>query len=194
MLVAKDRDASDGVHVFGVQEVNQLRQVGNIVALSGGQRVVEGYIDYAVAVLDIEHNRVAANFAPMADDAFAVIAARHDSRQINGAHLEISCNRDRFLYNGRFENSGDDDLLSGFQEHSWVVGVGGADRLGEFRVSKVFGSPQILAGDGRDAVAALSLVNVGAGGRNQRRGYGLLSGIRFHLDQLCGVRILNRSG
>ena len=36
VLIAEDGDARDGVHVFGMQEVNELGQVGNIVALSAG--------------------------------------------------------------------------------------------------------------------------------------------------------------
>src|SRR5580658_103551 len=102
MLVAEHGDASDGVHVLGMQEVNELGQVGNIVALSGGQRMVKGDVDDAVAILDIEHDRVAANFAPVLDDAHSMIAAGHDAGQVNGADFEISCNWDSLLYNGRF--------------------------------------------------------------------------------------------
>src|ERR1035441_7838011 len=118
MLIAEDGDASDGVHVFGMEEVNELGQVGNIVALPAGQRVVEGDVDDAVAILDVEDDRVAADFAPMADDAQSMIAARHHPGQVNGADFEISCNWDRFLYNYGFENSGDDDLLSGLDRKS----------------------------------------------------------------------------
>src|SRR6202140_4501362 len=98
MLIAEDGDASDGVHVFGMQEANELRQVGNIVALSGGQRVVEGDVDDAVAILYVEDDRVAADFAPMADNAHSMIAARHHPCQINRADFEIPCNWDRLLY------------------------------------------------------------------------------------------------
>src|ERR1035437_1182900 len=132
MLIAEDGDASNGVHVFGMQEVDELGQVGNIVALSAGQRVVEGDVDDAVAILDVEDDRVAADFAPVADDAQPMIAARHHPGQVNGADFEISCNWDRFLYNWRFENSGDDDLLSGFEEDPLTVVVGCADGFGQF--------------------------------------------------------------
>ena len=53
----------------GMQEVNELRQVRNIVALSGGQRMIEGDINDAVAIFDVEYHRIAANLAPVADDA-----------------------------------------------------------------------------------------------------------------------------
>ncbi len=133
MLIAEDGDASDRVHVFGMQEMNELRQVGNVMTLSAGERVVEGDVDDAVAILDVEDDRVAADLAPVADDAHSMIAARHHSGQVNRAHFKISCHRHRFLYNGRFQNSGDDDLLSGFEEDSLAVVVGGADGFGQFR-------------------------------------------------------------
>src|ERR1700693_5766269 len=36
MLIAENGDASDGMHVFGMQKANELGQVRNIMALSGG--------------------------------------------------------------------------------------------------------------------------------------------------------------
>ncbi len=62
-----------------------------------------------------------------------MIAARHDPGQVNGADFEISCNWHRFLYNSGFENSGDNDLLSGFEEDSLAVVIGVADGFGQFR-------------------------------------------------------------
>ncbi len=56
VLVAEDRDPGDRMHVLGVQKADELRQIGNIVALSGSQRMIEGDIDDAVAILDIEHH------------------------------------------------------------------------------------------------------------------------------------------
>ena len=80
MLVSKDGDARDGVHVLGMQKVYELRQVRNIVALARGQGMVERDIDDAVAILDVEHDRVAPDFAPMSDNAHPMVAARHHSR------------------------------------------------------------------------------------------------------------------
>src|SRR6266436_1567030 len=178
-----------------MQKANELGQVGNIVALSGGEGVVEGDVDDAVAILNIEYDRVAADLAPVADDAHPMIAARHHSSQVNGADFEISCNWDRFLYNCGFENSGDDDLLSGLEEDPLPVVVSFADGCGEFRRGEVFCSPQIFAGDRREAVSALGEVKLGAGGRdNGRWGLGLLGGIGFRLDQLHAVRILYSGG
>src|SRR5260370_5391584 len=174
-----------------MQEANELGQVGNIVALSGSEGVVEGDVDDAVAILNIEYDRVAASFAPRAEDAHPMIAARHHSSQVNGADFEISCNWDRFLYNCGFENSGDDDLLSGFEEVPLPVVVGFADGCGEFQRGEVFCSPQIFACNRREAVSALGHVKIGAGGcDNGRWGLGLFGGVGFHRDQVHAVRIL----
>src|SRR5271154_5472878 len=102
MLVTKDRYPRDCVHVFRMEEVHKLREVRDIVALSGSEGVVESDVNDAVAVFDVEYNRVAANFTPVTDDADAMITARHHAGQINGANFEISCNRHRFLYNCGF--------------------------------------------------------------------------------------------
>ena len=125
--------------------------------------MVEGDVDDAIAILDIEDDGVAADLAPVADDALAVLAAGHDSGEINGADFESACNWDRFLYNWRFENSGDDDLLPGFQEDPLTVVIGIADGFGQFGRGEVLSALQIFAGDGGDAVSALGDVNVGAG-------------------------------
>ncbi len=54
VFVAEDGDPSNRMHVLRVQKADELRQIGNIVALSGSQRMIEGNIDDAVAILDIE--------------------------------------------------------------------------------------------------------------------------------------------
>ena len=95
--------------------------------------MVEGDVDDAVAILDVKDDRVAANFAPMADYAHAMVAARHDPGQINGADFEIPCNWDSLLYNRPFENSGDDDLLSGFEEDTLAIVISFADGSSQFR-------------------------------------------------------------
>ena len=194
VLIAEEGDAGDGVHVFGMQEVNKLRQIGNIVALSGGEGVVEGDVDDAVAIFDIEDDGVATDFLPMADDAQSVIAAGHDSGEINRAYFKISCNWHRFLYNGGFENSGDNDLLSGFEESSLEILIGVTDGLGEFGRGEEFCALQIFAGDGGDAVSALGEVNAGSRRRDdgdERRGSSFFGGSGIHLKQLLGMGILH---
>ena len=94
--------------------------------------MVEGNVDDAVTILDVKDNCVAPDFTPVADDTLSVFAPGHDSGQINGAHFEISCNRHRFFYNRRFENSGDDDLFSGFKKNSLTIVIGCANRFRQF--------------------------------------------------------------
>src|SRR4030088_2463841 len=74
VLIAKDCDPGDGVHVLRMQETGELGQVVDVVFLSTGERVVKGNVDDAVAVFDIKYYRVAADFAPMTDDPQAAVA------------------------------------------------------------------------------------------------------------------------
>src|SRR6266567_291007 len=92
------------------------------------QRVVEGDGDAAVGVFDIEDDRVAADFAPVADDAESVIAGGHDAGQVDGADFEVFGDGNGLLGDGRGEDSGDDDILVGFEDVGGVgFLVGGAD-------------------------------------------------------------------
>ncbi len=68
-LVAEDGDAGDGVHVLRAQEVDELRHVVNVDLMFAQQRVLKRNVYAAVAVLNVKHYRVAADFAPVADDA-----------------------------------------------------------------------------------------------------------------------------
>ena len=94
-LVAEDRDARDGMHILLVQEVDQLGNIVDVNLVLSEERVVEMDIDATIGILDIEDDGIAANFAPMADDSKSMIAGRHDSGQVDGAHLEILGNGDR---------------------------------------------------------------------------------------------------
>ena len=95
--------------------------------------MVKGNAQASVAILDVKNDRVAANFTPMADYAHSMVAARHDPGQINSADFEIPCNWDSLLYNRPFENSGDDDLLSGFKEDTLAVVISFTDVSRQFR-------------------------------------------------------------
>src|SRR5258708_21338113 len=103
--------------------------------------MVEGDVDNTVAILDVKDHGVAADFTPMADNAHSMIAARHYPGQINGANFEISCNWDGLLYNRRFENSGDDDLLPGFDEHTLAVFIRFRVGFSPFHCSEGFTRP-----------------------------------------------------
>ena len=67
-LVAEDGDAGDGVHVLLVQEMHELRHVVDVNLVLAEQRMLEGNVDAAVGVLDIEDDGIAADFAPVLDD------------------------------------------------------------------------------------------------------------------------------
>ena len=41
--------------------------------------MIEGNVDDAIAVLDIEYHGVAANFTPATNDPYTMIAASHDA-------------------------------------------------------------------------------------------------------------------
>src|SRR5712675_3594327 len=96
------------------------------------QRVIEGDGDAAVGVFDVEDDGVAADFAPVLDDAESVIAGGHDAGQVDGADFEVFGNGNGLLGDRRGEDSGDDDILVGFED---VGGVGlmvrGADGGGQ---------------------------------------------------------------
>src|SRR5882757_3930597 len=94
-LIAEDSHTGNGVHVLGMQEMNELRQIVESAAMASQQRMVERDSHAAVAVLDIENHGVAADFAPMLDDPNSVIASGHDSSEIDGPDLKVPLDRNR---------------------------------------------------------------------------------------------------
>ena len=164
-LVAEDGDARDRVHVLRVQEMDELGQVVNVHRMLAQQRMLESNVHAAVGVFNVEDDRIAADFAPVADDAQSVIAGGHQTGQINGADFKIFGDRNRLLGDGRGENSGDGDLLPGLEKVGVGFSVRGADRLGQFGGSEKGGAAQILPSDGRDCFAALCRVDFSSGSR-----------------------------
>ncbi len=53
--------------------------------------------DAAIGVFDVEDYGVAADFPPMLNDADAVLAAGHESGEVDGADFEILGDRNRFF-------------------------------------------------------------------------------------------------
>ena len=98
-----------------VQEVHELGHVVNVDVVLAEQRVLEGNGHAAVGVFDVEDNSVAADFTPVLDDAESVVAGRHDAGQVDGADFKVFGDRNGLLGDRRGEDSGDDDLLVGFQ-------------------------------------------------------------------------------
>src|SRR5208283_2651944 len=162
-LVAENGNAGDGVHVFGVQEADELGQVVDVNLMLAQQRMLEGNIHAAVGVFDIEDHGVAADFAPVADNPEAVVAGRHDAGEIDGADLKIFWHRDCLLGDGRGKNSRDSNPLAGFQYVAGVTSIDFADSVGELRRSEVAGPVQVLASDRRDAFTAFRSVYLRSG-------------------------------
>src|SRR5271169_1105025 len=129
-LVAEDGDAGDGVHVLGMQEAHELRQIVNVDLVLAKQRMFEGNVYAAVGVFDVEDYGVAADFAPVADDAESVVAGRHDAGQVDGADFKIFGNGNGFLDDRGGKNSGDRDRLAVFQDIARAVAIYLADGFG----------------------------------------------------------------
>src|SRR5579862_29710 len=89
-LVTEHRDARDGVHVLGVQEVNELGQIMERSVVASQQRVFEGDGHAAITVFYVEHNGIAAYFPPMTDDLNSVVTRGHESGEINSSHFKIT--------------------------------------------------------------------------------------------------------
>src|SRR6267143_236788 len=181
-LVAEDGDAGNGVHVLLMDEVDELRDVVNVDLMLAEQRMLEGDGDAAVGVLDVEDDRVAPYFAPVADNAKSVIAGGHDAGQVDSTDFEVFGDRDGLLDDGRGENSGDDHVFVGFEDIGFIVvvrfPVDLADGFGELRGGQVRSLAQIPTRDGGDALATLRGVYLGAGGRRglQRGNVSVLDG------------------
>src|ERR1700737_3106151 len=96
-LVAEDCDAGDGMHVLRMQEVDQLRDIVDVDLMLAQQQVLEWNVYAAVAVLNVEHYRVAAYLPPVADDAESVVAGGHDAGQVDGADFKVFGDRNRLF-------------------------------------------------------------------------------------------------
>src|SRR5215472_6297241 len=95
------------------------------------QRVVEGYGDAAIGILDIEDDGVASDFTPVLNHPQAVLAASHESGEVDGADFEILRDGNRFLGDRSGEDSGNDDVFVRFQEVNRVgLVINLADRFG----------------------------------------------------------------
>ncbi len=195
-FVAEDGDARDGMHVLGVQEVNKLWQVMNVDLMFAEQRMFEGNIHAAIGILNVENDGVAANLAPVANDAHAMVAGGHDTGEVDGAHFKIFGHGNGLFDDGLGKDAGDRDLLAGFQDVAGAVSVNVPDRLREFRGREIRGAFQILARNGGNGLATLRAVDLSTGrGGLQRRDCGLLFGGTRRARGLqsrgrCGLRAL----
>src|SRR5580692_9596065 len=131
-LVAEDGDAGDGVHILGMQEVDELRKVVNIDLVLAEEGMLEGNVDAPVRVLDIEDDGIAADLAPVADDAESVVAGGHDAGEVDGADFKIFGDGNGFFHDGRGKNPRDGDLVAGSYYVVGAIAVDFADGFGEF--------------------------------------------------------------
>src|SRR5580692_3738291 len=193
VLVAEHGDAGDGVHVLAMHEVHELGHVVNVNLVLAEQRMLIRNVDAAIGILDIEDDGIAADFAPMLNDADAVIAGGHNSSEVDGAYFEIPGNGDGVLDDRRRENAGDDDLLVGFKDVRRLrFVIDGADRVGEFGRRQIRGPTQVVMGDCGDGFSALGGIDFGAGSGQQFR---LGNGSRFRVIRYFGCDWLElRSG
>src|SRR5579862_1811233 len=161
-LIAEDGDAGNGVQVFGVQEVNELGQVVNINLMLAEQRVFEWNGHASVGILDIENDSIAADLAPVPNDAQSVIAGSHDPGEINGAHFKIPRHGDALFRDRYRQDAGDSDLFASFQDiaRSYRL-VRRANRLSELGRGEIRGELQIMASHSGNAVAAPGRVKRG---------------------------------
>src|SRR5215471_4301437 len=118
--------------------------------------MVERDGDAAVGIFNVENDRVAAYFTPVLDDADAVVAARHESREIDRADFEILGDRDGLLGDWSGDDAGDDDLLVVLENVRAVrLVIDGADRFGQLGGREVGRPAEIAVGDRWNGFSAL---------------------------------------
>src|SRR5579862_1220053 len=117
--------------------MGELGQVMNVDVLASGERVIEGDVDAAVAVLDIENNGVSAHFPPVLDDPYPVVTAGHNAGQVDSPDLEVLGNGDRLLDDRSGQDARNDDLFASSQVVPGAIAVRLADGLSQFAGSKV---------------------------------------------------------
>jgi len=114
----------------------------------------------AVRIFDVEDYGVAADFAPVADDAESVVAGRHDAGQVDGADFKIFGNGNGFFDDGRGQDSWYRDLLAVFQNVARAVAVYSANGFCKLRRGQVGSPVQVLVGDRGNTFPALRGVNL----------------------------------
>ena len=134
------------------------------------QRVLEGNVHAAIAVLDIEHHGVAAHFAPAADDPYSVVTGRHESGEVHGPHFKIRGTGTDFSTIGMGSSPG---MITGWPAFRKVplksplaLRIASLSSAG----GQIRSLRQIMPGHQRDAVAALGDIKCAARRRHRRSG------------------------
>src|SRR5690348_5746928 len=110
--------------------------------------MVERDRDAAVGILNVEDYGVAPNFTPMLDHADAVIAAGHESGEVDSADFEIFRDGDRLLGDRSGNDARDDDLFVVLENVRAIqLVIDGTDRLGQLRRREVRRPAEITVGD-----------------------------------------------
>src|SRR5438105_5421890 len=98
MLIAKQRDAGNGMHVHAMQESNELWQIADIWMVNlWRQGMIERHAGPAIAIFNVKDYRVAAQVVPALDKPYPMLAARHQASKINRPDLLIPRHQDRML-------------------------------------------------------------------------------------------------
>ena len=98
MLIAKQRDAGNGMHVHAMQESNELWQIADIWMVNlWRQGMIERHAGQAIAIFNVKDYRVAAQVVPALDKPYPMLAARHQASEINRPDLLIPRHQDRML-------------------------------------------------------------------------------------------------
>src|SRR5579884_3072720 len=97
------------------------------------QRMLKRNVDRAIAIFNVKNNRIAAGVAPSFYNLNTVIAAGHESGQVDCPYFEVLSYRNGFFCNGIVKNAGNSKLLSRFQERTTNISIGTANRLCQLR-------------------------------------------------------------
>src|SRR5579864_5845011 len=89
----------------------------------------------AVAVLNIEDDGITAGFAPAPYDLDSMIAARHESGQVDSADFKVFGNWNSLFSYGRVQYSRNCKLLSRFYKCAVHIGIHAPNRTSQFRRS-----------------------------------------------------------
>ena len=92
----------------------------------------------------------------MLDDPYTVVAARHQSSQVDSAHFKILGDRNRLLHDRCIEDSRNNHLLPGLQKRPLKTAVGFANGLCSLGRSQVRGLGHEVTRHGNQTIPALS--------------------------------------
>src|SRR5438034_9277501 len=99
--------------------------------------MIESYIDGPVAVLHIEHDGVATQFAPAPDNTESAVTCGHHPGQIYRPHFKVAGHWNRLFHDRRVQDSRNDHLLSAFQKYGTWLSIRLANSFSQLARSQV---------------------------------------------------------